>query len=84
MSGNQQSTAYGEFVNFITSQPNAEQIISFKPSLSTQKRVRYLLNAKLQGTLTTDEELELGEYYRANRFLHKLKIRAQRRLETTH
>jgi hypothetical protein len=74
--------AYGEYIDFITSQPTIEQILDFRPSLHTQKRVRYLMNGKLQKSLTQEEILELEEYYKATRFLHQLKQRAQRRLET--
>ncbi|MEQ8672942.1 MAG: hypothetical protein RLP44_31295 [Aggregatilineales bacterium] len=74
--------AYIEYVDFITSQPTMEQIIEFRPSRSTQDRIRYLMNAKLNHALTMDEETELDEYYRASKFLHQLKLRAQRRLET--
>ena len=74
--------AYGEYIDFITSQPTMEQILDFRPSLQTRKRVRYLMNGKLQKSLTQDEMLELEEYYKATRFLHQLKQRAQRRLET--
>ena len=74
--------AYIEYVDFITSQPTMEQIIEFRPSRTTQDRIRYLMNAKLNHALTMDEETELDEYYRASKFLHQLKLRAQRRLET--
>ena len=74
--------AYIEYVDFITSQPTMEQIIEFRPSRSTQDRIRYLMNAKLNHALTVEEETELDEYYRASKFLHQLKLRAQRRLIT--
>lgn len=74
--------AYVEYVDFITSQPTMEQIIEFRPSRLTQERIRYLMNAKLNHALSPDERGELDEYYRASKFLHQLKLRAQRRLET--
>ncbi len=74
-------SAYGEYVDFITSQPSPNEILNFRPSLATQKRIRYLMNAKLEGALSPIERDELDEYYRANRFIHELKLRAQRRVE---
>jgi hypothetical protein len=72
--------AYDEYVDFVTSSPSLEEIITFRPSALTEKRVRYLLRANRSGQLTAEEQAELQEFQRAREFMHDLKVRARRRL----
>lgn len=76
----QEPRAYDEYVQFVTSAPSLEQIITFRPSQTTKARVRYLQQVGRSGQLTQAERSELEEFTRADRLLHDLKIRARRRL----
>jgi hypothetical protein len=77
-----QSRAYDEYVQFVTSAPTLEQILTFRPSSATEERVRYLLHLNRTGKLSPDERAELAEFSRAEELIHNLKVRARRRLRT--
>jgi hypothetical protein len=55
---------YYYILNFITSNPNPEEIAAFSPTLEMQQRLRTLLERDRAGELTAAEHLELDEYER--------------------
>jgi hypothetical protein len=69
-----------EFIDFLAELSSSAEILSYKPSEKLQARLNYLLNKKLQETLTEDESLELQEFLRVTHFVGMLKVRVQRRL----
>ena len=69
-----QSPVYQEVYRFLVSAPTPEQIIAFRPSESTQERVRQLLAANKTNRLTSEEQVELDEFERVNHFMSMLKI----------
>ena len=71
---------FDEVLDFLTSTPAPEQIIAFEPSEGLQERVRYLLDAKRNGTLVGGEKAELDDFARTNYFMSMLKIRARKKL----
>lgn len=72
--------AYEEYVKFVTSAPTLEQIVTFRPSDATRRRVRQLVDLQRAGKLSPDDKEELDEFVRAEEFFRKLKVRAERRL----
>ncbi len=72
--------AYHEIIEFVTSFPSLEEIVRFQPNEDTLERAEYLKQSLKSGSITADEKYELKEYDRAQHFVYKLKIRAQRRL----
>ena len=72
-----QSPAYQEVYQFLVSSPTPEQIIAFRPSETTQERVRQLLAANKTNRLTAEEQAELDEFERVNHFVSMLKIYAR-------
>jgi hypothetical protein len=74
------SPIYAEVYEFLLSTPDPEQIIAFHASDSTQERVRNLLDANREGTLTAEGQAELDEFERVNHFVSMLKVYARRRL----
>lgn len=75
-------TAYDEILDFVTSAPTLQQIVSFSHSAQTLERVRYLEGASDSNRITPDELHELREFQKAAAFIEQLKIRARRRLES--
>ena len=72
-----QSPIYQEVYQFLVSSPTPEQIIAFRPSETTQERVRQLLTANQADRLTMQERAELDEFERVNHFMSMLKIYAR-------
>ncbi len=65
-----------EVLTFLLSSPTPRQIIEFRASDAAQERLRYLLEANRQGTLTDAERAELDEASQLNHFIMLLKARA--------
>ena len=73
------SPVYQEVYQFLVSSPTPEQIITFRPSESTQERVRQLLEINKSGNLTSEERTELDEFESVNHFVSMLKIYARQK-----
>lgn len=65
-----------EVLTFLLSSPTPEQIVAFQASEAAQERLRYLLEANRQGTLTDAERAELDEASQMNHFVMRLKAKA--------
>ena len=72
--------AIEEILDFVTSSPSLEQIVSFTYSDETLERVSYLSEQETESALSSAEIDELREFKRAAHVMEQLKIRAQRRL----
>ena len=69
-----------QLIDFLTSEPNTDQIIAFQPSEALKRRSNELLERNRQTLLTAQERIELDEFLRMNHFVNMLKIRARQRL----
>ena len=69
-----------EVMAFLLSSPTPQQIIDFRASESAQQRLRYLLDANRNDTLTPDEQAELDEASQVNTFMTTLKAEAYKSL----
>ena len=65
-----------EVMAFLLSSPTPQQIIDFRASDMAQLRLRYLLDANRNKTLTPDEEAELDVASNVNQFMMTLKAKA--------
>ena len=65
-----------EVMAFLLSSPTPQQIIDFRASDFAQQRLRYLLDANRNGTLTTEEASELDVASNVNHFMMTLKAKA--------
>jgi hypothetical protein len=72
-----------EVLIFLLSAPSPEQIIAFHASETAQQRLRYLLDANRQGTLSPEEHAELEEASQMNHFITLLKAKAHQTLQST-
>jgi len=70
-----------EVLTFLLSAPKPQDIIDFHASESAQERLRYLLEANRQGTLSTEERSELDEASQINHFIMLLKAKAHKTLQ---
>ena len=73
---------YDEIVHFLTSQPSVEEIVEFNLSSAGKLRIRQLVEKQRRNIIHHTEQVELDEFIRVESFLRKLKVRAQRRLNT--
>lgn len=62
----------------ILSEPQAQEIIAYRPSARLQARVRQLAERANEGELTAEELAEYQGYVRANGFVAALQDRARR------
>lgn len=74
--------AIDEILDFVTSAPTLNEIVSFTYSNETLERVTYLSRQETDDSLTAEEQQELREFKRAAHVMEQLKVRAQRRLKT--
>ncbi len=70
-----------EVLTFLMTAPTPQQIVDFQASESAQERLRYLLDANRQGTLSSDERAELDEASHLNHFVMLLKAKAHKTLQ---
>jgi 5-methylcytosine-specific restriction endonuclease McrA len=64
---------FDELITFLASSPSAEEIIAYHPPEALQARMSELLDKNRQGSLSRDEEAELDEFLRMNRFMSHLR-----------
>jgi hypothetical protein len=72
--------AFDEIIDFITSAPQPEQIVSYKPSLAAQKRIEELLYRKQNSQLSASETHELEQFVMVEHLMRLAKARAKQRL----
>lgn len=71
---------FDEIVDFITSAPQPEQILNFKPSTVAQRRLETLLDKKREEGLNEVEKHELEQYLTIEHIMRLAKARARQRL----
>jgi hypothetical protein len=76
-------TIEDEIIDFLISTPDLEQIAAFHASDTAQARLRYLLEANRNGTLTDSEREELDDASYLNHFISRLKTRARKAMENS-
>jgi hypothetical protein len=71
---------YDEMIDFITSAPRPEEIISFAPSEKSQKRLEDLQFKRREKGLTDDELHELEQFIMVEHIMRMAKAKAKQRL----
>lgn len=69
-----------EVIDFLLSKPSPEDVVALHPSTKSQDRLRALLDANRNDTISDSEKVELENYLRLEHLVRQLKIRAQERL----
>lgn len=72
--------AFDELITFLASSPSAEELVAYRPPESIQARMSELLEKNRQSTLTAEEQTELDEFLRMNRFMSRLQAKAKQNL----
>jgi hypothetical protein len=72
--------AYEELIDFIVAGMTPRDVISFRPSEETQKRVNHLIEQEKNATLAPAEKSELDHYVQLEHIMRLAKARARRRL----
>jgi hypothetical protein len=75
-------TLFDEILDFLASTPTPQQIIAFQPPEALQQRLIDLLAKNRDRQLIADEQTELDEFLRMNRFMSRLKLKARQKLGT--
>ena len=70
-----------EILKFLVPSPTSEQIVDFHSSEAAQVRLRCLIDASRQGTLSAAERAELEEASAMNHFATLLKAKARKVLQ---
>lgn len=74
-------TAYEEVLDFLSSTPTPEQLVSFRPSSEVQQRLQTLLEKNQEGNLSEQERIELDEFAKVEHFMRLLKAKARQKLK---
>lgn len=69
-----EAPVYRQVYHFLASAPSYEEILAFRPSEASQKRIRALLAANEEGHLTPEEQAELDEFEQVEHFVRMLKL----------
>jgi hypothetical protein len=72
--------SYDEIVDLFARTSSAE-VLSFRPSIESQERVRYLLERNESGELTESEAAELERFGELEHLMQLVKARAQLHME---
>lgn len=75
------TTAFDEIIDLLASAPTAEAIIAYQPPEQLQARMHDLMQKNREGKLTADEESELDEFLRMNRFMSRLQAKTKLQLK---
>jgi hypothetical protein len=73
-------SVYDELSEFIATM-NPQKVINFKPSMTTQNRLDFLLDKQKEKVLTTEEKGELEQFLIINRIVGLAKARAIKLME---
>jgi len=71
---------YDEMIDFITSAPSPEEIVSFSPSANSQNRLEYLQFKRREDGLTEEELHELEQFIMIEHIMRMAKAKAKQRL----
>ena len=74
-------TIQDEVLDFLMTSPTPEEIIAFRASDAAQERLRFLLDANRNETISDVEQAELEEASSINHFFALLKARAHKKLQ---
>ena len=69
---------YDEMIDFITSVPRPEEIVSFSPSEASQLRLEDLQFKRREEGLTEDELHELEQFVMAEHIMRIAKVKAKK------
>ena len=72
--------AFDEIIDFITSMPKNEQILSFKPSQTSIQRLEFLMDKKKVDNLSEEEIREIDQFLLIEHLMRVAKARARKRL----
>ncbi len=71
---------YDEMIDFITSAPRPEEIVSFTPSKKAEQRLEYLQFKRREEGLTEEELHELEQFVLIEHIMRMAKAKAKQRL----
>jgi hypothetical protein len=76
--------AYHEIIDFIAAGTTPQQVINFRPSLQTQKRVEELVDMEREQRASAEEKAELDHFMELEHILRMAKAKARQILASGH
>jgi hypothetical protein len=73
--------SYAEFIDFIAAGVTSEQIVNFKPSMASQRRLEELLSLVRNNSINPEERRELDHFKEMEHIMRMAKIRAWKYVE---
>ncbi|MAS32862.1 MAG: hypothetical protein CL610_02570 [Anaerolineaceae bacterium] len=74
---------FDELISFLASSPSAEELVAYRPPEELQARMSELLEKNRQDSLSIEEQTELDEFLRMNRFMSHLQTKAKYQLKSS-
>jgi hypothetical protein len=74
-------TVFGEITDFLATNPTPEEIVAYTLPLDLQSRAHLLLDKNSEGTLTSDEQVEMMDFARIENMMRLLKIKMRIKLK---
>lgn len=69
--------SYDEIIDFIAAGTTPDGVIAFHPSETVRQRVGELIERSKDGSITSDEESELDDYFQIEHIMIMAKARAR-------
>lgn len=69
-----------EIIDFITSSPEPQKVLAYRPNIALQERVENLVHKKKTATLSSEENIELERYLLIEHIMIMAKKRAKKQL----
>jgi hypothetical protein len=69
--------SYDEIIDLFARGTTSAEVLTFRPSIETQKRVRYLLARNQSNELTAEEATELDRLGEIEHLMQLVKVRAK-------
>ena len=76
--------AYHEIIDFIAAGTTPEQVINFRPSPQTQKKVEELVDKEREQRASAEEKAELDHFMELEHILRMAKAKARQILASGH
>lgn len=73
-----ESKAYDHIIDFIVRGMNPNEIINYRPPVTTSERLEILVNKEKEGLISTEEKSELEHYLMIEHIMRLAKAKARK------
>ena len=72
--------SYDEIIDFIAAGTTPEAVVAFRPSDAVQRRVAELVARSSEGTISSEDQAELDDFWQLEHLMIMAKARARRHI----